>query len=232
MLWLDEYERAARLAPGMLASLPLPILIAVFGVKHNPVVAAGISLVVAAGGPLVLAKYVRARGRALEARLKEEWGGPPTTLLLLPAKDNDLVRRQRRASLEAVSGVALPNEHTIEAGQICEAAVTTLRQRTYDRGTYPLVFAENKSYGFERNTLAVRREALGFCAAGLIIAATGLTAAASHHLHVSTTAVGIGCVANLALLAFWIVWPTSERVRDAGDLYAAQLLDAAGTLTT
>jgi hypothetical protein len=72
-----------------------------------------------------------------------------------------------------------------------------VRQQTYDHGTFPLVFAENKNYGFERNTLEVRREALGFCGAGLIIAATVLPAAASHHLHGSTTAMGIRCVAGL-----------------------------------
>lgn len=232
MLWLDEYERAARLAPGLLASLPLPILLATFGVKRNPTVAAVLSLVVAAGGPLVLAKYVRARGRALETRLHQEWGGAPTTLLLLPADTADPLRMKRRTSVEAVSRLALPTEHDDEAAQICQTAVATIRQRTYDHGAFPLIFAENKSYGFERNALAVRPEALVLSGIGVVVTAMGWAAAASHHLHVSVSAVAVGCILNLALLVVWVVWPSKVRVRTAGDLYAAQLLDAAAGLTT
>lgn len=232
MLWLDEYERAARLAPGLLALLPIPILIAAFGVKHNPTVAAAVSLIVAAGGPLLVAKYVRARGKALETRLFTEWGGAPTTLLLLPSDAGDPVRTRRRANLEAVSGMALPTSWTEETAQICGDAVTVLRQRTYDHGTFPLVFAENKNYGFERNALAVRPEALGLSVAGLLIAGAGWAASASHHIHANVSAVAVGSIVILALLVFWLTWPTTKRVRAASDLYAAQLLDAAATLLT
>jgi hypothetical protein len=34
----------------------------------------------------------------------------------------------------------------------------------------------------------------------------------------------------LCLVGFWIAWPTKKRVRQAGDVYAEQLLDAAATL--
>lgn len=230
MLWLDEYERAARLAPGLLALLPVPILLAGFGIKHNAVVASVISVIVAAGAPLIVAKYVRDRGRSLQLALYAEWGGAPTTLLLVPQDPDDSVQAIRRAKLESVAGVVLPATHDPASAQLCEAAVSTLRQRTNDHSAFPLVFAENKNYGFERNLLAVRSEALGFSVAGLAVSAAGWAAAGSHHLYANVTAVAVGAIANLALMIFWLTWPTKARVRAAGDLYAAQLLDASSAL--
>ena len=235
VLWLDEYERAARLAPGLIALLPLPILVTAFGLKQNPVVAALVSLVVAVGGPILLAKYVRSRGRGLEEKLYDEWGGPPTTLLLTPALFGaaNAVQAQRRANVERVSGQLLPltpppNDTTTQ--QVYKSAVAALRQKTYNHDAFPLVFAENKGYGFERNVLAIRTEGLVISVVGLGIAVVGWQRAASGHLGANSSALLTAAVVLLLLTAFWIAWPKKKRVRAAADLYAEQLLDAAASL--
>lgn len=235
MLWLDEYERAARLAPGLIALLPLPILVTAFGLKRNPVLAVLVSFVVAVGGPLVLAKYVRARGRSREERLYEEWGGSPTTLLLSPTNTGaaDAVQAQRRANVERVSQRILPTTplpNDITAQQAYKAVVSTLRQKTYDHAAFPLVFAENKSYGFERNVLAVRTEGLIISTIGFLIAVAGWILAALGHLNANPPALFIAALVVLCLVGFWIAWPTKKRVRRAGDLYAEQLLDSAAII--
>ena len=235
VLWLDEYERAARLAPGLIALLPLPILVTAFGLKRNPVLAVLVSLVVAVGGPLVLAKYVRARGRSLERKLYQEWGGPPTTLLLSPTGTSaaDAVRTQRRANVERVSQQVLPTSplpNDMAAQQVYKAAVSTLRQKTYDHAAFPLVFEENKSYGFERNALAVRAEGLVMAILGFLVALAGSVLAALGHLDANQPALIVAGLVLLCLVGFWIAWPTKKRVRQAGDVYAEQLLDAAATL--
>jgi hypothetical protein len=235
LLWLDEYERVARLAPGLIALLPFPVLVIAFGLRDNPVVAALLSLVVAVGGPMLIAKYVRSRGRSLEGRLYREWGAPPTTLLLTPTSAGfvDAVQAQRRASVERVSQqnlplTPLPNDSS--AQQIYKAAIATIRQKTYSHDAFPLVFAENKSYGFERNTLAIRAEGLAISVVGLVVAIFGWRRAASGHLSANPSALLGAAIIILLLVAFWIIWPTKRRVRSAANLYAEQLLDAAAGL--
>jgi hypothetical protein len=235
MLWLDEYERSARLAPGLIALLPLPILVTAFGLKQNPIIAILVSLLVAVGGPLVLAKFVRSNGRALERNLYQAWGGPPTTLLLTPKDPNDsnAILTQRRSNVEKITGQALPTSpgpNDEDAQAVYAAAVAVLRQRTYDHKAYPLIFSENKSYGFERNVLAIRVQGICLACAGFIASAIGGGLAASHEFNASSTALISAAVVFIPLNIFWIFWPTKKRVRDAANLYAQQLLDAAVTL--
>ena len=235
MLWLDEYERSARLAPGLIALLPIPILVVAFGLKHNPVIAILASLLITIGGPIILAKYVRSRGRAVERRLYAEWGGPPTTLMLSPPNSGaaDAVQAQRRANVQRVSQqilplTPLPNDNA--AQQIYAAATSTLRQKTYDHSIFPLVFSENKSYGFERNTRGVRVEGLVLSGTGFAIAGAGCGLAVVKLFHANQSALLAAAIINLLLIIFWIIWPSKQRVRDAGDRYAEQLLDAASSL--
>lgn len=53
MLWLDAYERRARLAPGLLALLPVSVAVTVLGLREAPVVTSIIALFAAAGGPVL-----------------------------------------------------------------------------------------------------------------------------------------------------------------------------------
>lgn len=235
MLWLDDYERSARLAPGLIALLPLPILVTAFGLKHNSVIAILVSLLITVGGPLLLAKYVRSRGRTLEKGLFEEWGGPPTSLLLTPSNSGtlDAVQAQRRANVERVSQVILPSTplpNDDAAQQTYAAAVSTLRQKTYDHALFPLVFAENRSYGFERNVLAIRTEGLAVSSIGFVVAAVYWGLAAFSSLNANEVALLVAALVSLLLIIFWIAWPTKKRVREAGNLYAEQVLDAAANL--
>src|SRR5205085_2207690 len=129
-------------------------------------------LVTAAGGPLVLAEIVRQRGLTLQAQLFESWSGPPTRRLLSlgDPTDSPHLRDQRRAQIERIAQVSLPSakDETADpqaAAAVIDGAVTALREHTRDSARFPLVFAENRNYGFERNMLAVRRIALAIAIA-------------------------------------------------------------------
>lgn len=86
-------DRRARLAPGLLALLLVPVTLVAVGLKDAPVVStlAGCVLT-AAGAPLVLVNIVRSRGRAIDDALIRSWGGAPTTQLVRPRRpaDNDV----------------------------------------------------------------------------------------------------------------------------------------------
>src|SRR4051794_16665179 len=179
--WLDDYERSARLLPGLIVLAPVAVSLVGLGISLVSWTASlgGAAHVVA--GPVLLARHVGNKGRALQEQLFRSWGGPPTTRLLTTERDRPVVD-QRRRNVERVTGLALPSA-TPQVGSpeaaICDAAVLDLRSRTRDHARFPLVFSENKSYGFERNLLAVRREGLicaSICVAGLTLALLGASA--------------------------------------------------------
>jgi hypothetical protein len=237
VLWFDDYERRARVAPGLLAVLPVALLATVLGLRQNPIVSAIAGLVVAAGGPLVLAGLVRQRGLHLQRELFESWGGPPTTelLRLRHGTASEPLRDQRRASVARAAGGRLPTldeerADAVGSDERIAAAVAVIRERTRDHGRYPIVFSENRDYGFERNMLAMRPTALLVsigAVAALVIAGTVAVVAKST---ISLSAVILGVLAVCMVGVGWWRYPSVERVRAAGARYAAALLDAAAVV--
>jgi hypothetical protein len=59
VLWLDKYERYARVAPGLFALLPVVITVIALGYRQVPVVSGVASMLSLAGGPVLLADTVR-----------------------------------------------------------------------------------------------------------------------------------------------------------------------------
>lgn len=235
VLWLDSYERAARFTPGVLLVTPIAIALLGFGFVVTPRSATLAGAALAIVGPALLSKHVGNRGRSIEQALHQAWGGPPTTLLLRPPKHGlTTTLAQRRFNVERVTQVPLPDgsgtDHEADA-ESYRAAVLTLRSKTTDHAAFPLVFAENKSYGFERNLLGVRSEGLwvsGVCTLG--VGGTLITTLAGN-ARLDVTTLALALAAEIISVTFWSTWPTSDRVKDAGTRYAERLLDAASTLT-
>lgn len=78
----DQYERAARLYPALLALLPILIALAVTSVFGKPLATQLLTLFGACGAAYLLANISRMLGKAKEERLFAKWGGTPTTQLL------------------------------------------------------------------------------------------------------------------------------------------------------
>jgi hypothetical protein len=231
---LDEYERRARLLPGLLAVAPVAVLVLAFGLDKAPVVTTLLSLLIAIGGPVLLSQFVRSKGKAVEEQLYADWGGIPTTQLLrLDGFGQDALRVQRRTELERAVAVTLPTLEDEQANPEAsdrryEAAVARLRERTRAGDDFNLIKVEVRNYGFERNLFALRF-------VGVIVSSAALVAIASAIiLHVTVgqqTASGLSgglAIAVLALLlAAWILYPSPNRVKAAAYVYAERTLDAA-----
>ncbi len=237
MLWLDQYERHARLAPGFLALLPAAVLAIVVGLRDNPIASAIAGVVVAAGGPIVLAGVVRQRGLALQADLYTRWNGPPTTSLvrLRVLTNNMQLRAYRRQQLSRVSTVPLLTEDEEssdpkQADAVIETAVSTVRERTRDRERFPLVAAENRTYGFERNILAVRSVGITIGVGSAVVTAALLVMHAAGVLHGGTLPLVVGVIVEVLLVAVWLFYPSEARVNAAAIRYAERLLDAASAV--
>lgn len=231
--WLDEYDREARLAPALLAILPLVLTAIGLGLENNAILASVIAALLAGGVPMILAKQVADRGRAIEAKLFAKWGAPPTTLMLVPPADGPggEIQQQRRARLEKASGINLPTKPTLADADVetYHAAVRWLIENTRDHTRFPVVWAELKTYGFERNTLGLRSIALFTSDIGVVALTTGAIAGSlGAHLSVGTNAA-LAATCLLAGLWWWRI-PSENRVRAAADRYAERILDTSAAL--
>jgi hypothetical protein len=239
VLWLDKYERYARVAPGLLAVLPVVITATALGYRQVPVVSVAVSLLSLAGGPVLLADTVRQFGQRAQDRLWKEWGGAPTTLALrLRENSSNIVQRDMwRSAIEKVSGVTLVSrvvetKKSRKADEAIEAAVARLRERTRGEQQFLLLQAENRSYGFQRNFYGVRWLGRLIAFLGMLVIAGFMTWGLLHDRHASVpTADVLGLLLNGAILVAWFALPSAKRVRVAGDKYAHQLLHAAISLT-
>lgn len=234
MIGFDEYERKARLTPGLLAVLPAAVLIVTLGLKAYPAVATITGLLTAAGGAYLLAILVRSRGRAAEPRLWASWGGPPTTSCLRTRSQpaNRTVHDGWRNAIQAVSGIALLSAQDEaadpdEADELIEASVQRVLGLGQDE-RYPLVAKENAQYGFERNFYAVRAYGRAIAAVCVVVLVVALVIDPSRlgATELSTPAIAAGLLVDVGLLLVWCFVPSSERARVAGERYAKQLLQA------
>jgi hypothetical protein len=237
VLWFDTYDRQARAAPGLLVLLPIAIVGTVVGLRSDPVVSGAVGAVIAAGGPLILAGVVRQQGLATQAKLFAKWRVQPTTsfLLLSSTTENTRLREERRTQVQRATNVGLldeaqERENPRDAENRIETAVTALREKTRDNSKFPLVAAENRNYGFERNILGVRP--LGIVTSSTALVTLTVLVVLSLHGAVKgglpELLIGLGCA--LALLLTWTTYPSETRVRRTAEKYAASLLDSASTL--
>jgi hypothetical protein len=237
VVWLDAYERRARLIPGLIALLPLPILVFTLGLRQQPVVAGIASLLTAVGLPVLLVSTVRIRGLTLQDQLYAKCGGAPTTECLRHrGPEADAARREQwRSEVTRVVGHSLPtapeeaNDEGAADGRYV-TAVAKIIEATRDPKKFDLVFKENMNYGFDRNLLAMRPIGIWIAALGVVIAAGTVLAQGVWGVGLSALSVTIGLVVQLILLAVWLVIPNENRVHRIGRRYAERLLDSVSRL--
>lgn len=235
MIWLDEYDRKARLLPGLVASLPVVVAVVSLGIKANPVITTLVGVGSTMGFVFVLSSAVRSRGLAMQVKLFRIWNGPPTTHALRNrGSEWPSAQRQRWRDVTArVTSCELPDESeeiqdpASSDGKI-DVAVRELRTMTEGKAKFPMLFMENRNFGYERNLLAMRP-------AGLILAlisalSLGVVEALHHsgRVHgVSLTSLTIGIAVDLVIGAFWMLVPSERRAWLVGKRYAEQLFAAA-----
>jgi hypothetical protein len=240
MLWLDKYERQARLVPGLFAVLPIPITVTALGFGRIPVISTIVSLLSLAGGPVLLADTVRRMGRKAERELWTIWGGAPTTLALRLREitANTIQRDHWRNAIQKVTGIKLESARSEAANparsdQAIETAVSTLRELTRDNQRFYMIHVENMAYGRQRNLYGSRMVGRLIAIITLLIILGFALWPLINGKHPSFQAAYIlGFILDVLILICWYLLPSSGQVRAAGDKYAYQLLQAAVTLAT
>lgn len=225
---LDRYTLSARFAPIALILLPAPLGLAAWhpDAAQSMQGAAGLGLWM--GVAIVLAGVARDAGKRIEDGLFAAWGGPPTTVFLrqrVASPDSslraDALGRLREVYAELVPSIETEAANPRDADAAYAKIIRRLRERTRDRTKFPLVFAENVSYGFRRNLLGLRWW-------GIAIAIGGLTACGARlYLAPAGTSLVIPLVAmamTFAICAFLALGVRPEWVRTAGFRYGEALL--------
>ncbi|WP_159944898.1 hypothetical protein [Nocardiopsis sp. FR6] len=234
-LWLDDYERQARLAPGVLTLLPVAVIAVIYGLRFSPLITSLGSFILLAGGPLLLAETVRHQGRKVQEKIWPLWGGSATTrkLRLREPNQNSVHREARRKAVSKITGVRLlplksEEADAVRADETIELAVSKLRDRTRDPGKFPLVNKENRSYGFQRNFYGIRwfGRLVALVTLLLILAYLAWIYRDSGWQVLDFPNVAAAASSGTFLL-FWLLTPSLSRVKSAADAYADEILNAA-----
>jgi hypothetical protein len=229
----DVYERQARVAPALLVSLPIVVTVGTWtpsGFAGGRLVAAGLLAYLAIS---LLVTLVRDAGRRVEPGLLQSWGGMPTTQLLRhrdPTLDPITKKRFHSVLREHISGLELPtreeeNSSPDSADAAYASAVAWLREATRDAKKFPLILAENASYGFRRNAYGAKGLGLSLSLLALVwnIVAV-LWRGPMPPDSLANAAVGGGV--SVVMLAIWLLVVREVWVKEAAVAYAHRLLAA------
>ena len=231
---MNRYSFRARVTPGLLVLTPVCVTAA--AIAPGPY-ADFLRLLPVVGGLIAIypiSHLVRRIGRARQPRLWKSWSGPPTTVMLRwnteqPADIREL-NRGRLARVACDLRLSSPEEERTDplaADRSYEAAVSVLREKTRNKQRFPIVFAENVSYGYRRNAWAIRP--LGVLTSGLSLVCMIWSVALSGNSNGDAAQWAV-LIADGLFLLFWLFGITKESVKQAADDYARALFAAAAVL--
>ena len=229
-LRVDTYSWRARIAPVLVAFLPVPLAVFVW-FPGSSVVARIVAIV---GAPALLfwllSEIGRDMGKRKEPKLWKSWGGAPTTQRLrfaTPDTNVALVERYHRLLSELDPTLNLPTAQgeasdPKAADQAYEVATKWLIDKTGDADKFGLLFKENVSYGFRRNLWGLKPLALPLAIVGTALCVAG----GWPPVGVVELDWAVTCAVSLALVVFWLGWVRPSWVRIPAEAYADRLFEA------
>ncbi len=228
----SPYDRKARLYPALICVLPLVASISVCYPKLYTSLTGLVALAIGFGLAQFITHLARDKGKKLEPQLFESWGGMPSVAFLRYSnKTLPMPTKQRyHSELARLSSIGAPSADSElvapkEADEIYSAWCNFLRARTRDTKQYPLIFAENISYGFRRNLLGLKWWCITMSALSILLLIVPNTAAQSF------TEVHMGLVLIILTYSLILMIVLNESwVKSTADAYAKNLLEAVNTL--
>lgn len=230
----DDYERKARFIPSFITIFPIIIWIYCWFPMIQTVGWAIIVPILNLGIALPLTGVARDLGKKVEKRLIEKHGALPATLLLRHDNTflNNYTKERYRKNLEKRNEVDLPTleeekENPKEANQKLSSCIDFLIKKFRDKEEYPLVFNENKHYGYVRNLLGLKPVGLPLCLVGLISHLLFFISVGPFIMNLSSNDPFklVSFLITLILFLFWCFYVTSSSVYKAGENYGRALLE-------
>jgi hypothetical protein len=231
----DRYGLMARQRPAFLMLFPIVVAAIVLFPALQTWWATLLSAAGGCGVALALAEFAQAAGARRQAGLFDAWGGSPSEAMLRQ-KDprlDDASRQRYRSFLEGhVAGLSFPSaakeaKTPALVDAPCASASRWLRSQTRDKKKFALLFRQNVSYGFRRNSLGLRNYGI---TVSVIALAAIICGAAVSGSGLNGSALAVAAVIAIAMLYFWIVIVRPGWVKIAAEAYAAELLAACDVL--
>lgn len=225
---MDRYDRNARLRPALIASLPVALTVVALAPDSVTNWSGAVALVIQAGGAYVLAQAIGDIGKKKEPALFRRFGGRPTDRLLsnktAPNKALLAIRHKKLQELLPklkIPTVAAEDKDPVAAQEVWAACVDLLRGKC--RGN-EAVMRENISYGWRRNTWAIKSAGITAASVCTIVVAAELGGFLYRHETINPLVAVIGGV-NLTVALWWLT-VTPGWVLRAANLYAERLMEA------
>ena len=231
------YQLRARVQPLLLVAFPGAVVAYAFGAGDDFIGRIGGALATF-GVVTLLAAVARDRGRELEADLWRDWGGPPTTTMMLStsASASPALRANREHARRLLPDLGALSDERDAADpegtrRDIERFVTHLRERTRDRQRFPIVFDANVGYGFRRNILGLRLIGAAVSATAAAAGIIGLVLVALGNLDRPIPGLLVAVLVAASATVLWLradeEWVRVQAVRYAEALLAAgEAIDA------
>lgn len=207
---LDSYTIKARLCPFFI--LIFPIVVFGFTLLSVPFSIDNLKpAYIMTCACLIISIFVRKRGKAIEPKLWENWGGPPTTRYLrYNNNEYNSVNKERchQYFLHNVSNISFPSkkmelENPVKSDEAYAACIAYLRTKSRDKKKYALVYSENTEYGFLRNSLGVKAIGIMFSLFTLIIS-TAIIIFEWNRTQTLITSLFLPLIFSIYVLIYWI----------------------------
>ncbi|YCI07030.1 hypothetical protein M1D34_31795 (plasmid) [Ensifer sp. D2-11] len=231
MNFLDAYNLRARLLPAVIAIAPAIALALVstsytsFSMPETIAIAAVAALFVG------FADVARRRGKWIEPRLFSKAEGKPSVRFLRHSDTtiDDTTKRRYREFLARKIGEQAPTlrdeqSYPSQANGFYERCGTWLREQTRDTAKFPILFEENKTYGFRRNLLGLKWPGLLLNASVVFFCVAVLHAWLPWAGHWNQAQIGTVLVVAAIHAGFFLFLVSERAVAQASDQYARQLL--------
>lgn len=244
-MFMDAYDRPARLMPALLTLAPVPVLIICLFGKAQILGTTIISVATYCGIGYALARVARNSGKKLQDQLFENWGGAPTTQLL--RHRNGHFDEYTKARFHGVLAAGLRRDmpsaaeegaDPARADELYRAATVWLLGQTRDPKRFPLVFKENVAFGFHRNALGMRWYGASVALTCLVIGLvySNVLSASAPYLYLAAL-INVGPAEVLTLtfsavmLIVWLCLLTEPATKQAGLAYAERLIQSCDHLS-
>jgi hypothetical protein len=234
---IDEYRLKARLLPALLALLPLVLT----GIVIFPSLVAGwkslYSFAVSCGLLYLLAELGRRAGKQRQAALFASWGGKPSVVFLRHrgAGNSTLVLERHRKLGSLFPELSLPTREEEEknidkADEVYEVAGIRVIELTRDKKRFYLLFQENCSYGFWRNSWGLKPVGItcSVLSIGAIAAVLGLRS--RYFQSIDPKLLAVPLLFDLGFVCMWSFWITPRSIKVPAEAYAERLFEACDTL--
>lgn len=234
-LGFDRYEIDARLRPALMVLFPALLVVGAWAPQARTVVGGLVSVAVACGGAMLLARIARRRGQIVEARNADCWG-PHGTAVMLRWSDAriDPVSKARYHQALRTAGHEMPTaDAEAQDPGAADAAylgcTTWLLEQTRNKKKFDLLAAENIDYGFKRNLFGLRPIAWPILVAAFAAnAGLGVLRWSGAWDGASWTAASVALLLIMTGVA-WL-WVNSALVQQASDTFAKRLLSSCDAL--